>query len=69
MIGGLVADKRYRFTGAGHCLVEKAEEWARKKGCSVLCVRSNIIQRESHPFYKKLGFKRVKTQNVYLKEL
>jgi hypothetical protein len=24
---------------------------------------------EAHPFYEKLGFKRIKTQHVYLKEL
>jgi GNAT superfamily N-acetyltransferase len=69
LIGGLVVDERCRFTGVGRRLVAKAEEWAAKKGCSILRVRSNIIRRETQPFYEDPGFKRIKTQHIYQKKL
>ena len=69
LVGGLVVDKNHRSRGIGHVLVERAEEWARKNGCANLCVRSNLVRNEAHPFYERLGFKRMKTQHVYLKKL
>jgi ribosomal protein S18 acetylase RimI-like enzyme len=66
---GLVVDASHRSLGAGRELVASAEEWARARGLTDLHVRSNIVRTESHPFYQRLGFVRVKTQHAYRKAL
>lgn len=64
---GLVVDPGYRGSGVGRRLVTAATEWAASRGLAELTVRSNVIRVESHPFYERLGFARVKTQHAYLK--
>jgi N-acetylglutamate synthase-like GNAT family acetyltransferase len=66
---GLVVDESHRSFGAGRELVASAEAWARARGLADLHVRSNIVRIESHPFYERLGFVRVKTQHAYRKAL
>jgi GNAT superfamily N-acetyltransferase len=68
-ICGLVVAAGWRGSGIGRRLVEAIEEWARGRGFSEITVRSNVARPESHPFYEKLGFHRVKTQHVYRKGL
>jgi hypothetical protein len=34
-----------------------------------MAVRSNVTRTESHPFYERLGYARVKTQHAYRKRL
>jgi GNAT superfamily N-acetyltransferase len=66
---GLVVDADHRSLGVGRELVARAEEWARTRGIDALHVRSNVVRIESHPFYERLGFVRVKTQHAYRKDL
>jgi GNAT superfamily N-acetyltransferase len=66
---GLVVDAEYRGKGAGRRLVEATEQWARARGLSQMAVRSNVVRLESHPFYERLGYRRVKTQHAYRKAL
>jgi GNAT superfamily N-acetyltransferase len=68
-IVGLVVDARARRTGVGQALVAAAERWACGQGLREIAVRSNIARIESHPFYKRLGFVRRKTQHNYAKPL
>lgn len=68
-IEGLVVDSFYRRSGIGHVLVERAESWARAKGCSVISLRSNVIRNEARPFYEGIGYKVVKTQWTFRKAL
>jgi GNAT superfamily N-acetyltransferase len=68
-IVGLVVDPQHRSQGAGRALVDQVERWARARGLRVLKVRSNVVRPESHPFYQRLGFDRIKTQHVYRKAL
>ena len=35
----------------------------------MLLVRSNVTRPESHPFYERLGYERIKTQHSYRKTL
>src|SRR4051794_6185607 len=62
---GLVVDPEQRRTGTGRCLVAAVETWAGRRGLKEVSVRSAITRPESHPFYERLGFVRVKTQHVY----
>jgi GNAT superfamily N-acetyltransferase len=66
---GLVVDAAYRRCGAGRQLVAAVEGWARDRGIPAVAVRSNIVRAESHPFYEKQGYTRVKTQHSYRKHL
>ena len=66
---GLVVDARERGRGLGRRLVTAVEEWARARGLEQMAVRSNVTRAESHPFYERLGYARVKTQHAYRKRL
>jgi GNAT superfamily N-acetyltransferase len=66
---GLVVAPQARGRGVGRKLVAAVEEWAVQLGLRQLAVRSNIVRTESHPFYERLGFVKVKTQHAYRKQL
>jgi GNAT superfamily N-acetyltransferase len=66
---GLVVAADHRGRGAGRRLVSAVEEWAAGRGLDEVAVRSNVVRMESHPFYERIGFARVKTQHAYSKRL
>ena len=66
---GLVVDPSVRRVGAGRALIAAVEEWAALRGVTQVSVRSNVLRLESHPFYERLGYVRVKTQHSYRKAL
>jgi GNAT superfamily N-acetyltransferase len=66
---GLVVDQNYRCQGVGRTLVAAVEAWAGTRGVTTIKVRSNVVRAESHPFYERLGYARVKSQHVYRKVL
>lgn len=68
-IGGLVVDEGYRGRGVGRLLMEWAERWSRGKGGQVVQIRSNVIRKEAHHFYKGIGYSNVKTQLTFRKDL
>ena len=68
-IAGLVVDADHRSLGVGRALVTAVEGWARERDAGRLVVRSNVLRSESHVFYVKLGFERVKTQHAYERPL
>jgi predicted phosphodiesterase/GNAT superfamily N-acetyltransferase len=68
-IVGLIVDAGSRGLGAGRQLVERAEAWAAGRGLDALHVRSNVVRADSHPFYERIGYVRVKTQHAYRKPL
>jgi len=67
--GGLVVHEDARGRGVGRALVNAAEDWARERGYSVVSVRSNVIRKEAHEFYKGLGFEPTKSQFKFRKKL
>ncbi len=68
-IHGLVVDGAHRGAAIGTKLVERAEQWARERGCRSMLVRSNVIRDRAHGFYERLGYGEVKTQKVFRKPL
>jgi GNAT superfamily N-acetyltransferase len=68
-ICGLVVAEGQRTSGVGRRLVEAVEQWARGRGLDQVSVRSNVARTESHPFYEKVGYSRLKTQHAYRKSL
>lgn len=65
---GLVVAANQRGRGVGRRLIEGVEQWASNRGLKRLSVRSNVSRTESHPFYERLGFVRVKSQHAYTKD-
>jgi len=68
-IGGLVVDEARRGSGVGKLLMQHAEDWARSKRLEAVYLRSNVIRRDAHRFYERLGYKNIKTQQAFLKML
>ena len=61
-IGGLVVDERLRGRGIGKTLMASAESWARERGYRAVSLRTNVIRKEAHEFYKGLGYEVQKSQ-------
>jgi GNAT superfamily N-acetyltransferase len=68
-VNGLVVADGERSAGAGAKLLEAAEEWARKRGCRGMNVRSNVIRERAHKFYERQGYEHYKTQKAFRKLL
>ena len=66
---GLVVHAGARGRGVGRTLVAAVETWAFARGLEQITVRSNVARTESHPFYERIGYARVKTQHAYRKSL
>ena len=66
---GLVVAADRRGEGVGRRLVEQVERWAAERGLKQVSVRSNVTRLESHPFYERSGYVRVKTQHAYRKSI
>jgi GNAT superfamily N-acetyltransferase len=64
-IGGLVVDENHRRKGIGEQLIRKCEEWARIRGYQEVRLRSGGRRKDAHEFYKKIGYKNVKWQEVF----
>lgn len=68
-VSGLVVDQLVRSQGIGRQLLERAEEWAREKGCRTIGLRTNVVRDRAHAFYERHGYQHTKTQRTYRKEL
>ncbi len=68
-IAGLVIDESQRGQGAGRLLMRQAEHWAATQQCPAVRVRSNVIRERAHAFYEQLGYRVIKSQKVFQKEL
>jgi GNAT superfamily N-acetyltransferase len=68
-IGGLVVDEHYRKNGIATMLIEKIIDCSFPAPCNNVRVRCNVVRKDSHVFYEKIGFKLMKEQKVYNKEL
>jgi GNAT superfamily N-acetyltransferase len=66
---GLVVDAEHRGRGVGRQLIAAVEQWAVSRQLEQMAVRSNVLRAESHPFYERLGYVRIKTQHAYGKRL
>jgi GNAT superfamily N-acetyltransferase len=68
-VNGLIVGEGQRSAGAGGKLLKAAEEWARKRGCRGMNVRSNVIRERAHKFYERQGYEHYKTQKAFRKPL
>jgi GNAT superfamily N-acetyltransferase len=66
---GLVVSSAMRGQGIGRQLMNAAETWTREQGGTVLTLRSNIVRKEAHAFYERLGYKVTKTSLNFSKNV
>jgi GNAT superfamily N-acetyltransferase len=69
VIGGLVVDRNHRRLGIGRALMDRAEGWARERGCSVVRLTSSATRSAAHRFYEDLGYTNIKRQYSFIKPL
>lgn len=68
-VGGLVVAQDFRGSGIGQQLVDTALTWTHDQGISSIRIRTNVVRESAHGFYEALGFRREKSQHVYIKEI
>jgi GNAT superfamily N-acetyltransferase len=68
-VHGLVVEDEYRSHGIGRMLVDAAETWARRRGCTTLRLLSNVVRERAHAFYRRLGYDVLKSEYVFQKPL
>jgi GNAT superfamily N-acetyltransferase len=68
-IGALVVDETRRSRGTGAALVTAMEAWAIEHGYRELRVRSNVVRERAHAFYDRMGFGRVKRQQIFARAI
>ena len=68
-IGGLIVDEKQRSKGFGRALLKRAEDWSREQGNILIRVPSNTLRSDAVDFYKNMGYKITKTQNIFFKQL
>lgn len=68
-ISGLVVDEKVRSRGIGSQLLARAEHWAREASCRSIGLRSNVIRDQAHEFYLRYGYRHIKTQKSFRKDL
>ncbi len=68
-IGALVVDETRRSRGTGAALVAAMETWAVEHGIRELRVRSNVVRERAHAFYDRMGFRRIKRQQIFARSI
>jgi ribosomal protein S18 acetylase RimI-like enzyme len=68
-IWGLVVSERARSRGIGSALVAECERWAQDRGLATIRLRSNVLRTRAHGLYERSGYRVVKQQKVFEKQL
>lgn len=68
-VGGLVVTTGQRGTGVGRRLLAGVEAWAAARGLDRVRLRSNVVRREAHAFYERIGYEREKTSYTFSKSV
>jgi GNAT superfamily N-acetyltransferase len=69
LIGSLVVDRNHRRLGIGRALMDRAEVWAKQRGCSLVRLSSSATRTAAHLFYEGIGYTNIKTQYSFIKPL
>jgi GNAT superfamily N-acetyltransferase len=61
-IAGLAVDREHQGSGVGGALLRQAEHWALGHGIDIVFLRSGSERVAAHDFYRKRGYRQVKSQ-------
>ncbi len=64
-IAALVIDENYRKKNIARDLINAAIMWGNSNGITKVVVRCNVIRKETHQFYTRLGFMQEKEQKIF----
>jgi GNAT superfamily N-acetyltransferase len=67
IILGLVVTDGHRSKRIGAQLLDTAEKWAFARAAQSIIVRTNVIRDRAHKFYKREGYRRIKSQHIFEK--
>lgn len=68
-LAGVIVDENVRQQGVGRKLMNELERWAKKNKFAMVLVPSNVKRQGAAKFYPKIGYPKIKTQNVFVKNL
>jgi GNAT superfamily N-acetyltransferase len=68
-LGGMVVASSLRGQGIGTLLLSEMEKWAKDKGIDTVRIRSRTTREQAHAFYRKMGYRHVKTQETFSKNV
>ncbi|HSM38465.1 MAG TPA: GNAT family N-acetyltransferase [Candidatus Limnocylindrales bacterium] len=66
---GLVVAGEHRGRGVGATLLDHAERWAAVRGCQHVLVGTRITRERAHEFYRRHGYRLLKTSHFFEKQL
>jgi GNAT superfamily N-acetyltransferase len=69
MLWGLVVDESCRGQGIGKQLVAAVESWSQEQGCEAVVLHSHTGRLGAHAFYRGIGYRDIKTQLFFWKDL
>ena len=68
-IEGLYVKPEYRKSGIAKKLVELGENWGKEKGCTQYASDTEITNRQSIAFHKKVGFSEANRLVCFIKDI
>jgi GNAT superfamily N-acetyltransferase len=68
-IHALVVSGAHRRQGVGQALLQRAQRWATGRGLLDLVAQAQVHRKMAGEFYRALGFRPLKDQRVFIREL
>jgi aminoglycoside 6'-N-acetyltransferase I len=68
-VEGIYVQDEYRKQGIGAALIQSAQEWGLKQGCSELASDALIDNTTSHEFHLKIGFQEAERTVFFIKSI
>ncbi|MGA2977390.1 MAG: GNAT family N-acetyltransferase [Spirochaetia bacterium] len=68
-ISSFVVDQEFRRKGIGKTMMKEVEHWTKGKGLLTIRLSANVTRIDAHKFYETIGFKRIKQQFAFRKDL
>jgi GNAT superfamily N-acetyltransferase len=68
-LGGLAVDRDHQQQGIGRHLLTAAERWSVEHGLTRMRIRTNVVREAAHAFYTRMGYRTLKKQTIFIKDL
>jgi len=68
-IAAMVVHESYRGRGVGSALLRQSRNWGEKSGIHNIKIRNRLIRESAYRFFEHLGFRQIKTQQIFVQDL